>query len=385
MLQPSLMEVATVCLRLGATAYGGWGMLAFIKREMVERRAWVSVEVFQEGIALAQALPGPAVVNTVAFVGYRLHGVSGAAIAASVFVFPSMAIMMLLSAAYFRYGDIIWVQRLFHGLGALVVAILGHACVSLARITVRGWPGILIAGISLAAILWRINFLMILAVSAGLGAILYRGQERTGQAPTNIAPGRRMVGRVALAGVGLAILLTAGVAMANGSLARLDLALMKISLLAFGGGYTAIALMQQEVVERLAWGSTREFIDGIALGQITPGPIFITAVFLGYKVAGVLGGLAAAVSGFLPSFTLLVCLIPSYSRITARPVIRRMLYGILAAFMGILLSVFARFAREALVDPGTWALMGAGWMALWRKVDMLWVIGAGVLVSLLLF
>lgn len=382
---PSLMHIGAVCLRLGATAYGGWGMLAFIKKEMVERRAWVSIEVFQEGMALAQALPGPAVVNTVAFVGYRLHGVSGAAIAASAFVLPSMAIMMLLSAAYFRYGDIIWVQRLFHGLGALVVAILGHACVSLARITVRGWPGILIAGISLAAILWRINFLMILAVSAGLGAILYRGQERPGQAPTNIAPGRRMVGRVALAGVGLAILLTAGVAMANGSLARLDLALMKISLLAFGGGYTAIALMQQEVVERLAWGSTREFIDGIALGQITPGPIFITATFLGYKVAGVLGGLAAAVSGFLPSFTLLVCLIPSYSRITARPVIRRMLYGILAAFMGILLSVFARFAREALVDPGTWALMGAGWMALWRKVDMLWVIGAGVLVSLLLF
>jgi len=383
--KPSLMEMATVCLGLGATAYGGWGILAFIKKEMVERRAWVSIEAFQEGIALAQALPGPAVVNTVAFVGYRLHGVSGAAIAASAFVFPSMAIMMLLSAAYFRYGDIIWVQRLFHGLGALVVAILGHACVSLARITVRGWPGILIAGISLAAILWRINFLMILAVSAGLGAILYRGQERTGQAPTNIAPGRSGIGRAALAGVGLAILLTAGVAMANASLARLDLALMKISLLAFGGGYTAIALMQQEVVERLAWGPTREFIDGIALGQITPGPIFITATFLGYKLAGILGALAATASAFLPSFTLLVCLIPSYSRITARPVIRRMLYGILAAFMGILLSVFARFAREALVDPGTWALMGAGWMALWRKVDMLWVIGVGVLVSLLLF
>ena len=168
-------------------------------------------------------------------------------------------------------------------------------------------------------------------------------------------------------------------------LAQLNLIFMKVDLMAFGGGFTTIPLIQREVVDRFGWVTTREFIDGIALGQVTPGPIVITATFVGYKAGGLLGALLGTIAVFFPSFVVLTTLAPYYDRIKRSRPIQVMVRGILAAFLGMLLLVAYRFGREALVDWESWAFMAAGWLALWRKVDLLLIVGAGAALSVILF
>ncbi len=168
-------------------------------------------------------------------------------------------------------------------------------------------------------------------------------------------------------------------------LAQLDLTFMKVDLMAFGGGFTTVPLIQREVVDRFGWVSTREFIDGIALGQVTPGPIVITATFVGYKVGGLLGALLGTLAVFFPSFLIVTTLAPHYERIKRSRPIQLMVRGILATFIGMLLFVVYRFGLEALVDWQTWGLMAAAWVALWRKVDLLLVVGVGALLSVLVF
>ena len=169
------------------------------------------------------------------------------------------------------------------------------------------------------------------------------------------------------------------------TLTALNLVFMKVDLMAFGGGFTTIPLIQREVVDRFGWVSTREFIDGIALGQITPGPIVITATFVSYKAGGILGALLGTIAVFFPSFIIVTALAPYYDRIKQARAIQRMVRGILAAFLGMLLLVAYHFGREALQGWQTWGLMGAAWVALMKKVDLLIVIGVGIIVSLVLF
>ncbi len=168
-------------------------------------------------------------------------------------------------------------------------------------------------------------------------------------------------------------------------LAQLDLTFMKVDLLAFGGGYTTIPLIQREVVDRLGWVNTREFIDGIALGQVTPGPIVITATFVGYGAGGFLGALLGTIAVFFPSFLVVTTLAPHYERIKRSRSVQFMVRGILAAFIGMLLLVAYQFGKVALVDWRTWALMAAAWVALWRKVDLLLIVGVGAVLSVLGF
>lgn len=168
-------------------------------------------------------------------------------------------------------------------------------------------------------------------------------------------------------------------------LADLNLIFMKVDLMAFGGGFTSVPLIQREVVDRFQWITTREFIDGIALGQVTPGPIVITATFVGYRLGGLLGALLGTIAVFFPSFVVVTALAPHYDRIKRSRFVQIMVRGILAAFLGMLLFVVYRFGQEALPDWRTWALMAAALIALWRKVDLLAVVGVGAGVSLLLF
>jgi len=190
-------------------------------------------------------------------------------------------------------------------------------------------------------------------------------------------------GWVVAAGVALCVLLVP-LAFAP-VLAQLNLIFMKVDLMAFGGGFTTIPLIQREVVDRFGWVTTREFIDGIALGQVTPGPIVITATFVGYKVGGLLGALLGTIAVFFPSFVVLTALVPYYDRIKRSRPIQVMVRGILAAFLGMLLLVAYHFGREALVDWKTWGVMAAAWLALWRKVDLLLIVGVGAALSMLVF
>jgi len=168
-------------------------------------------------------------------------------------------------------------------------------------------------------------------------------------------------------------------------LGQLNLLLMKLGLLAFGGGFTLIPLIQQEVVGRLGWLSTREFIDGIALGQVTPGPIMITATFVGYRIAGVVGALASTLAVFFPSFLVLVGAVPHFDRIKRLRTVQWMIRGVLAGFIGLLVFVLLQFGQASLVEWKTWALAVAAFIALWRKVDLLVIVGVAAFLSIVIF
>ncbi len=190
-------------------------------------------------------------------------------------------------------------------------------------------------------------------------------------------------GWVIAAGIGMALIF--GPHFWDPVLGQLNLLLMKLGVLAFGGGFTLIPLIQQEVVGRLGWLTTREFIDGIALGQVTPGPIVITATFVGYRVSGWIGATSATLAVFFPSFLVLVATVPHFDRIKRLRIVQWMIRGILAGFIGLLVFVLLQFGQASLVDWKTWALAAAAFIALWRKVDLLVIVGAAALISILVF
>jgi chromate transporter len=168
-------------------------------------------------------------------------------------------------------------------------------------------------------------------------------------------------------------------------LGQLNLLLMKLGALAFGGGFTLIPLVQQEVVGRWGWLSTREFIDGIALGQVTPGPIMITATFVGYRVSGLIGATAATLAVFFPSFLILLGTVPHFDRIKRLQAVQWMIRGVLAGFIGLLVFVLWQFGQASLIDWKTWALAAAAFLALRWNVDLLVIVGVVALLSILIF
>ncbi|MFI5340596.1 MAG: chromate transporter [Candidatus Methylomirabilales bacterium] len=188
-------------------------------------------------------------------------------------------------------------------------------------------------------------------------------------------------GIAAVVGMGLVL----GPRSCDPVLAQLNLLLMKLGVLAFGGGFTLIPLIQQEVVGRLGWLTTREFIDGIALGQVTPGPIMITATFVGYRVSGLIGATAATLAVFFPSFLVLVGTVPHFDRIKRLRTVQWMIRGVLAGFIGLLIFVLWQFGQASLNDWKTWGLAAAAFLALRWKVDLLVIVGITALLSVLIF
>jgi chromate transporter len=168
-------------------------------------------------------------------------------------------------------------------------------------------------------------------------------------------------------------------------LGQLDWLLMKLGVLAFGGGFTLIPLIQADVVTRLEWLTTREFIDGIALGQVTPGPIVITATFVGYKMAGVVGAALSTLAVFFPSFLVLVGTVPHFDRVKRLPTVQWMIKGVLAGFIALLIFVLWQFGQASLVDWKTWGLAAGAFLALRWKVDLLVIVGVVALVSIVIF
>jgi chromate transporter len=173
----SLSKLFLAFLRLGATAYGGPAMMAYLKTDLVGKRAWLSEQEFKEGMALCQVIPGATMVQMCTYTGYRLRGTRGALAAALGFVLPAFLLMTGLSAAYFTFGELALVKALFRGLGAIVVAIVLNACVSLTRTAVHGWQGLLLAALAFAALALGVNLVLVLAGAALLALVLFRGEQ----------------------------------------------------------------------------------------------------------------------------------------------------------------------------------------------------------------
>ena len=381
---PSLISLFLRILKLGATAYGGPAMISQIKETTVTRYGWVKEAEFMRGVALCQLIPGATMVQIVTYVGYRIRGILGALTAAVAFVLPAFIALLVLSAIYFKFQTLWFIQALFKGLGAIVVAIILNACITFGRSVLKDWKVILIAALSFLGFYFQWNFALIFLLAAVAGLLLHPKTPQTKIMPSSGeltgAKGREYLIVALLAAlICLAFVFSYFV---DPRITDLSLSLSKIGALAFGGGFTAIPLIQYEMVDRFHWLSTKEFLDGIALGQVTPGPILITSTFVGYKVSNLLGAFMATVGVFSPSFFILVLLIPYHDRLREVEKVRMMEQGVLGSFIGMLALVLFNFGRTSLVDIPSVLISVAAFVAIYRKVSLSYILLSGALLSL---
>ena len=370
-------------LKLGLTSYGGPAIVHHIHRMVVNRKNWLEDETFRHGIAICQSIPGAISMNAAAFAGLKLRGIAGAAVSYIAFGLPAFILIMILSVLYVMFSSLPMLVSIFTGLKLVVIAIMADATLSYGRNTIVSWREIIIT--LFAAILFTtgINPILVIIISAVLSILLFIKSPVRLSAVENDSTSYSLKPLLYILAVGLLGLIL--MAIFNRDLFDLSLIMFRIDLFAFGGGYTSIPLMFHEVVEVRHWLTESVFLDGMVLGQITPGPIGMTASFIGYSVYGFTGAIVATVSMLLPSFILLVLVVPYFDKMNKWPYFNKAMYGILCSFAGLLLAVTMRFAAG--IEWGIIPIIftAAAFIVLLFKVDILWVVLGGAIISIFSF
>lgn len=378
---PSLRALFGLFFRIGLTAFGGPAMIPVIRAAVVEKLSWLRKEEFRLGLSLCQAIPGATVMQLAAFVGLRLRGVLGAFVAYLGFALPAFCLVTGLSAAYFQLRSAAFVGAVFAGLQVVVLALLARAAWDFGRRYANTARSILPLLCAAGLFLWGVGPALIVAGMAAVGALFIQGApaHSPGNADHTALPWRFL----AVFAVCAAAVLSALYQLDRPTF-ELILSMFKIDLVAFGG-VGAFPVMQHEVVHARAWMPQATFLDGIALGQVTPGPILMTAAFIGYALAGLWGAAAATVAVFTPSFLMLVTAVPFARRLLASDRFRGALAGALATLGGLLLAMVVTLAMTITwtVAKGLLGVCALGALALGLGVH--WVVLAAAVVSPLLF
>lgn len=319
-----------------------------------------------------------------AYVGLRSRGLTGAVAAFSGFVLPAFVLMVALSALYRHSRQLPAAVSVFAGLQVLVVAIVANAAFSFARPLFNAWRDLAL-GLATAAFLFFGGNPLVAIAGAGLaGLLLFAGKTAAAEPLTRPRPPLNLgafAPALALL-LALAVLLLA-LALVRPSLLELALVMIKVDLVAFGGGYGALPLLFSEVVDARRWLDGQTFLDGLALGQVTPGPIVITATFVGYLKEQLAGATVATLAVFAPSLIMLTAAVPSFDRFRDHRLFQRAMHGILVSFSGLLAAVALRFALAIPWEPIRAVLCLAALAALLRRVDILWVVLCTVALSAL--
>ena len=360
-------------------------------KTLVVGRKWLTQAEMDEGLAMVQLYPGPIMFNLATYSAYRIKGFTGALLATFLFVLPSYLLMVLLSWLYFNYGNVTWVHPLFIALEAMVVGIIVHITFDFADRYIDDGKTAFIAAMAFVLLLYKINAFWVILLAVGLGLLFFRRDKMSVQGekqPQHISIPGEWKWRLAAMMVSVSVFI-AFIALAfiyKNELSTLFLSMFKVGAVAFGNGMTIMPLLQQEAVMSHHWLSMQQFADGIAFGQITPGPFLITATFIGYKVAGLLGSLLATIGMFYPSFFYTIVMSEIYSKIKDYLFIRRGLKGILAAFTGMLFFVLLSMGKVSLVSPAAyiWAV-GALIAVRYYALNILWIFLGGIAVEAGLF
>ncbi|MBI5891590.1 MAG: chromate efflux transporter [Nitrosomonadales bacterium] len=384
----SLWTLFTLFLRIGSTAFGGFmALIAVVENHVVERRKWLTHEDMLDGVSLATVLPGPIAVNVIAYVGHRLRGIPGALACAVGVILPAFLLMLALSAAYFAWGQIPAVGKLFMGFIPTVAAIILVAAWNMGRKTIKGIPEALIAGIAAALMVWQGSFavsLAIIVISGTAGWLIFREKN----VPAGSKPAGELKNSGKLLSVAVAPVAFAGsfLSVNSAMLVKLFMTFAGMSVFLFGGGYVFIPLMQNTVVQSTGWLTPQEFVDAIAMSQIMPGPIVLSTVFIGYKIAGLAGAVVATLGIFLPPGILMIAGTHVLNRIKQSALIKAVLRGVRPAIIGMIASAVITVAMSAQHHWVSLLIFAAALLAQLRfKLDVVWVIPTAGLAGLLMY
>jgi chromate transporter len=344
-------EIVSGFLKLGATAYGGPAIYGILQAELQEKRQWVSKERFVEGVSLANLIPGATMTQLCMFLGYARGGLWGGMLAGLCFVLPAFGIMLALTLAYAHLGATPIMRGGLYGLGPAVVGIFVVAVYRLGRSEVSTFPQMIIAIAAATAVAFSpIGIVATLALAAGAGILIFHSR-RAGALILAIIISF-LIGASFDPWVHSSLVTPTAQASASlhPKLSEIGAFFSKIGALTFGGGLTIIALIQEQAVDQYHWLTHQEFIDGLALGQFTPGPMIIVAAYVGYKVAGLGGAALAATAIFLPSFIITLPILPIYERVRKLVWTTAAMKGIGPAVIGILVVKLGQMAPHALPD-----------------------------------
>jgi chromate transporter len=377
--KPGYSELFLAFLKLGLTSFGGPAMVVYIRKLAVEKKQWLDDETFRHGAAICQSIPGSISIQAAAYVGLRLRGIAGAAASFLGFGLPAFIFMIVLTALYALLNTIPGVVSIFSGLAAIVVAITANAALSFGRTTLVNWRDAIITFVAAVMFTLGINPILTIVVSAAMGIVLYI--KKKVKTNINLEKEQRYSLRPIFILIGATLALLIVLFIFQSKLFNLSALMLRVGLFAFGGAYGIVPLMYHEVVDVNAWLSAKTFLDGIVLGQITPGPIVMTSTFVGFFVSGPVGALLATFSVFLPSFVVLVIVVPYFDKLQSSQYFAKAITGILCSFVGLILAVTLQFAGDISWDIVHILLFSVALIALVAKVDILWVVLGGAIIS----
>jgi chromate transporter len=350
-----MREIVLYFLRLGTIGFGGpVALVGQMERELVDERAWATKEQMREAIAVCQSLPGPLAIQVGIYLSYLRGGFWGAWAGGWSFILPNFAIVAALGALYVRLGGLQPVTAIFYGVSPAVIALILHSCYRLARLGMEDWLQWTLTVVCFAVTVALHAEVALLFVGAGIVGILYYGKlwrRASSATPLLAAP-----------------LMPTPAASAAGASAvtKLLLFFLKAGALTFGSGLVIVPFLQQGVVQHYGWLSERDFLVAVAIGMISPGPVVITATFVGYLVAGFWGSLASTIGIFLPSFILVLLAAPILARHRSNPNVQGFVKGAYAAAIGTILGACVLLGRIAIGDWLTVLIGVAALVALFR-------------------
>jgi len=387
----SAWEVARVFLRLGTTAFGGPAAhVAMMEDEFVRRHRWLSHAEFLDMLGAVNLIPGPNSTEMAIYVGYRRAGWKGLVLGGVCFLLPAMAIVTALAWAYVRFGALPQVAGPLYGVKPVVIAIILQALWGLGRRVITTWQSVLVAALATLAGWWNVDPLSLvlwggLALLAGAGSVSPRFAEGGNRRWRPLAVLTLAVGGI-LALIHLAPLLWATSPGQNAQpfgLGPLFLYFLKIGAVLYGTGYVLVAFLEGDLVHRWHWLTPQQLLDATAVGQVTPGPLFTTATFIGYFKGGLLGAVLATVGIFLPSFVFIALGGALFPRLRRSPTAGAFLDGVNLAALALMAVVSLRLGREAVCDWTTAALFLASAILLVRfRVNSAWLVLGGALAGL---
>ncbi len=406
-----LRELAALFLRLGVTAFGGPAAhIAMMRDEVVDRRRWLTDKEFLDLVAATNLIPGPNSTELAIHLGYRRGGLAGLALAGVCFILPAALLVAGIAWAYSRYGTTPQVGWLMYGIGPVVIAIVVQALVKLGQAALTRWVYAPVGAAALAAALGGVNELAVLAGGGAIGlALALRPRGPGGSsavlawlaalatAPVHLLRATAAAAAQAGATAGaappagaVAGIAAGGAAAATGSavpftLAGLALFFLKVGSVLFGSGYVLLAFLRADLVERWGWLTDQQLIDAITVGQVTPGPVFTTATFIGYLLGGWMGAVLGTAAIFAPGFFFVAVTQPLIPRLRASLALGGCLDGVVAASLGLMAAVTWQLTRAAVVDLPTVLIAATAALVLFRRrPNSTWLILGGAAAGWLL-
>jgi chromate transporter len=364
-----LPQLARYFLRLGIIGFGGPpAHIALMRTDLVDKRHWVTPAQFNDDLATANLLPGPTSTEMTIYIGHRLAGVKGAVVAGACFILPAFFIVLALSIAYVQFNTTFAIDKLLYAIKPVSLALIVNGTVLLGRPVMKGWRewALLIASIALI-LLAPVDVLLLFVLAGAALLLLTEGAKAFGLGSFFFMPLAQSAGDPVLA-------------------LQLFWTFLKIGVLIYGGGFALVGILQQEVVLGNQWITQQQLLDGIAIGQSTPGPVFTTVTFVGYLVAGLPGAVLATVGIFLPAFVFVVLENKLFAGIKQNALVQVFLRGVNVSVVATIAVSAGQLSRSALIDPFTVVIFVAALAALMRfKMDAMWLIGIALLIGIIRF